>query len=248
MEAAAAGAVAPGPGSAAAFSACHVAKHYRLERHVVRVLEDVTFTVNEGEWMALVGPSGCGKTTLLHLLGALDAPSGGRICCRGRAYADLSSRRRAFLRRDKLGFVFQSYYLFPELNALENVVLPALQWRRDRRAACRRAEALLTEFGLAHRLRHRPQELSGGEQQRVALARALINAPDILLADEPTGNLDAASSEEIVGILRRLHCERGKTIVMVTHDAMLAGLADRVLRLEAGRVLPVSSGRDEVSG
>ena len=219
-------------------------RQYRLEGHTIPVLEGVDFRVQEREWLALVGRSGSGKTTLLHVLGGLDAPSGGDVVCRNRPYAAMSSRRKARLRRDEIGFVFQSYHLFPELSAVENVVLPGLQWRCDRRAARRRAQELLSEFGLGHRLRHRPQELSGGEQQRVALARALINAPDIILADEPTGNLDVTASREIVSILQRLHRDEGKTIVMVTHDLSLAALADRVLLMRAGKAVPYELGSE----
>jgi len=243
-----AGAVPPAPPPAAlrqalVFETRHLQKHYRLEEHVIRVLEDVNLSVREGEWLALVGRSGCGKTTLLHLLGSLDEPTGGEVRCRNRCYSGLSSGQKARLRRDAIGFVFQSYHLFPELNAQENVVLPALQWGWDRRAARERAGELLAAFGLEHRLRHRPQELSGGEQQRVALARALINGPDIILADEPTGNLDVTASREIIAILQRLHGEQAKTIVMVTHDLSLAGLADRTLLIKDGRAAPFDPGQ-----
>ncbi|OGV73208.1 MAG: hypothetical protein A3K19_30440 [Lentisphaerae bacterium RIFOXYB12_FULL_65_16] len=222
----------------AAFEVCELRKQYRVEKHLVPVLEGVSFQIAAGEWAALVGRSGSGKTTLLHLLGSLDKPSGGDILCRGRRYSGLSSSQKALLRRDEIGFVFQSYYLFPELDATENVVLPALQWGWDRSAARRRAEELLVAFGLGHRLRHRPQELSGGEQQRVALARALINQPEIILADEPTGNLDAKASAEIIELLQRLHREQRKTIVMVTHDLNLARRADRVIMMKDGKAVP----------
>ena len=245
-----------------AFETKDLRKEYRLEDHVIPVLTGVDLSIPCGEWTALVGPSGSGKTTLLHLLGALDRPSGGVVCCRGvrygveaaappRAWECLwlrpvwtrvletmrESKEKTRLRRETVGFVFQAYYLLPELSALENVMLPGLHWGRDKKALRARARTLLESFGLSSRLRHRPQELSGGEQQRVAMARALVNDPEIILADEPTGNLDARTGEEILRILCELH-RRGKTIVMVTHDPSLARAADRVLALEAGRVVP----------
>ena len=223
-------------GAVPAFDVTRLCKDYRLESHTISVLKDVSFAVAEQEWVALVGRSGSGKTTLLHLLGNLDKPTAGTVACRGRDYADLSSRKSALLRRREIGFVFQSYHLFPELSALENVVLPALQWDADRSSMRHHARELLAGFGLEQRLGHRPQELSGGEQQRVALARALVNDPDIILADEPTGNLDTAASTDIMAILQRLHRTEGKTIVMVTHDLTLTEYADRVLTMQAGTV------------
>jgi len=217
------------------FKICDLRKEYHLEKHVIPVLDGVSFSIAKGEWVSLVGRSGSGKTTLLHLLGSLDQPSSGDISFRGRKYSALSRRQHTLLRRDEIGLVFQSYYLFPELSASENVLLPALQWGWDKASGQERADRLLSEFGLGHRLRHRPQELSEGEQQRVALARALINEPDVILADEPTGNLDITASSEIIEILQRLHVEQGKTVVTVTHDLELAQLADRTLVLKAGK-------------
>ncbi len=217
-----------------AFAAHDIFKEYRLDRgRRVPVLHGLSLQVMAGEWLSLTGASGCGKSTLLHLLGALDRPDRGRIECLGQDLAGLSARGRAGLRRRVLGFMFQSYHLLQELSALENVMLPAMAetaWRANRR----RALSLLADFGLAEREGHRPQELSGGEQQRVALVRALINRPRILLADEPTGNLDAAAAEHIMGLLERLHRDEGMTIVMVTHDRALAGRAERVCRLRDG--------------
>jgi len=224
--------------SQTAFQVTEVHKDYRLEKHVIRVLKGITLTVAAGEWVALVGRSGSGKTTLLHLLGALDDATQGEITCRGRSYRTMSNRQKATLRRDEIGFVFQSYHLFPELNALENVVLPALHLATNRRAARDTARDLPRDFGLGERLRHRPPELSGGEQQRVALARALINSPAIILADEPTGNLDKRASQHIIDILTMLHRRHGKTIVMVSHDLDLARLADRVLLIDDGVAVP----------
>jgi len=219
-----------------AFLTANLAKQYRLEkRKLIPVLADVNLRVDAGEWLALVGASGSGKSTLLHLLGALDRPSSGAIACFGQDYARLKAGAKAVLRRDLIGFVFQTFHLFPELSAWENVMLPALQWQWNKTAAKQRARQLLVDFGLEQRLQHRPPELSGGEQQRTALARALINNPRILLADEPTGNLDAEASANILGLLQQLHRD-GKTIIMVTHDAQVAGRADRILRLRDGAI------------
>ena len=209
-------------------------KHYVLEGNTIPVLKGVDLTVRHGEWVALVGRSGCGKTTLLHLLGNLDNPCSGMVLLDGRPYAKMGMLERAAARRRRLGFVFQAYHLFPELNALENVLLPARGWFGDGDAARKRATSLLEGFGLGHRLHHRPQELSGGEQQRVAIARALVNDPGIILADEPTGNLDGQAGAEILAILQKLHKEDGRTIIMVTHDLKVAALADRICRLDNG--------------
>jgi putative ABC transport system ATP-binding protein len=224
------------------FRVVDLQRHFRLEKHRIEVLRGVSFTVAPGEWVALVGRSGSGKTTLLHLLGGLDRPSAGDIVCLGQSFSSMTERQRTSLRLHHLGHVFQRYHLFPELNAHENVVLPALHWGWDRSRAYDRAAELLGGFGLGERLRHRPQELSGGEQQRVALARALMNEPDIILADEPTGNLDVAAGKEIITLLEDLHKVAGKTIVMVTHDLDLAQRADRTLVMRAGRAVPVPPG------
>jgi len=226
------------PASVTAFTVLQVAKHYELQGHRIEVLTEIDLHVNPGEWIALTGASGSGKTTLLHLMAALDKPSAGTIACLGADYAAISGRRRAMLRRDRIGLLFQNYHLFPELNALENVALPALRWGVNRRAAVNRARELLSEFGLSERLGHRPCELSGGEQQRAALARALINDPAIILADEPTGNLDQKAGSHIMDILTELHRQQEKTIVMVTHDRAVADRADRVLALDRGRLRP----------
>jgi ABC-type lipoprotein export system ATPase subunit len=216
------------------FELRELSRTFRLEKHRIEVLKGVDLEIAEGSWTALVGRSGSGKTTLLQILGALDQPNEGTVACRGRDYWCLSSRQRDAIRQQEIGFVFQSYHLFPELNAQENVVLPALRWGNDRRQARERAAELLDRFDLGDRLRHRPRELSGGEQQRVALARALMNDPDIILADEPTGNLDVKAGGEITAILQSLHRDEGKTIVMVTHDLQLAQLADQVFVMHEG--------------
>ena len=220
-----------------ALEAVDVHRSYRLGRTHIPVLAGVCLSVPKGGWAALIGASGCGKSTLLHLLGALDKPDAGQIHCHGQILNQLSAGRRTELRREHMGFVFQSYHLFPELTALENVMLPAMRWGADPPAVTKRATGLLESFGLAPRLEHRPMEMSGGEQQRVALARALINNPSIILADEPTGNLDAAAAAEIMAILQRLNREDGKTIVMVTHDLKIAAQAHDVWRLAAGKAV-----------
>ena len=207
-------------------------RSFTLNGDTIRVLDNVTFTIAQGSWVALIGPSGCGKTTLLQLLGGLDRPNSGQILVHGQDIARLSSRRLTALRRRSIGFVVQSYHLFPELTALENVALPALGWRCDREAVYRRAQDWLDQFGLHQRLHHLPQELSGGEQQRVAMARALINDPDIILADEPTGNLDPAATAQIVDTIGLIRAKRNPTIVMVTHDMQLAAKAELTIPLK----------------
>lgn len=207
-------------------------KDFRLAGAVVKVLCGLNFSIPRGQWTALVGPSGSGKTTLLHLLGGLDRPSSGAVMLEGMDLATLSARRLTNLRRRRIGFVFQAYHLFPELSAWENAALPALHWGTSRDAAFARARQWLEQFGLGERLEHRPQELSGGEQQRVAIARALINDPDVILADEPTGNLDAAAADGIMAILAELRATGDKTLVMVTHDQALAARADAIISLK----------------
>ena len=207
-------------------------RSFTLNGDTIRVLDNVTFTIAQGSWVALIGPSGSGKTTLLQLLGGLDRPNSGQILVHGQDIARLSSRRLTALRPRSIGFIFQSYHLFPELTALENVALPALGWRCDREAVYRRAQDWLDQFGLHQRLHHLPQELSGGEQQRVAMARALINDPDIILADEPTGNLDPAATAQIVDIIGLIRAKRNPTIVMVTHDMQLAAKAELTIPLK----------------
>lgn len=208
------------------YSLDKVCRDFKLERGVVHVLKDLSLQISEGTWCALIGRSGSGKTTLLQLLGGLDRPTSGAICYRGEDMCHMGSAKLTRLRRKEFGFVFQSYHLLPELTALENAALPALGWGEDRSAAYVRAKELLVQFGLADRLEHRPPELSGGEQQRVAIARALIHNPPVILADEPTGNLDEASAKTVVEIFQKLHQEQGKTIVMVTHDPHIADLAE----------------------
>ena len=208
-----------------------VCKRFKMTGGYVEVLRDLNLTVEKGKWLALVGRSGTGKTTLLQLLGGLDKPTSGSIILDDQEIGRLSSSKLTELRRKRIGFIFQSYHLFPELNSLENAMLPALHWNQDRDAAEKHARELLEHFGLEHRLSHRPYELSGGEQQRVAIARALINNPDIILADEPTGNLDKKAADDIIRIINDVRKDSDKTLIMVTHDQELAGRADSIFNL-----------------
>ncbi len=217
-------------------------KSYHMGRTDLHVLRGVSFEAREGEFVAIVGASGSGKSTLLHLVGLLDRPDKGHLALSGTDAGTLSASRRNRIRCRDIGFVFQFYHLLPELSVRENVLLPAkvdasvVGWVRRRRSVRRHAEELLDHLGLSERLRHRPSELSGGERQRVAIARALINRPGLLLADEPTGNLDSRTGRQIMKVLRRLHEEFTQTVLMVTHDQSLTEQADRVLHLRDGRI------------
>jgi putative ABC transport system ATP-binding protein len=203
------------------------------------ILADVDLAVVRGESVAVVGASGAGKSTLLALLAGLDEPSSGRVWLAGHELSALDEDGRAAVRASHVGFVFQSFHLLPSLTALENVMLPLeLARRRDARSAARE---VLGNVGLAARLGHYPRQLSGGEQQRVAIARAFVTRPDVLFADEPTGNLDAATGEKIVDLLFGLNASTGTTLVLVTHDQALAGRCQRVIRLDAGRVVGVAA-------
>ena len=207
-------------------------KSFSLAGGTIEVIKDLSLDLPKGEWLALTGPSGCGKTTLLHILAGLDRPTSGDILLDGQNIAKMSSSALTKLRKKRIGFVFQSYMLFPELSALENAALPALQWGVNRNDVYQNAKKWLETFGLASRLNHRPRELSGGEQQRVAIARSLINNPDIILADEPTGNLDAKAAQGIIDILQHVRSGESKTLIMVTHDLNLAQQANRVIELK----------------
>src|SRR5439155_19762027 len=223
-------------------AACDLHKTYRKNVDQVRVLRGLDLEVGAGEFACVVGASGSGKSTMLHLLGTLDRPDQGEIRLEGELIDNLPSERRDRLRNQTFGFIFQFYHLLPELNTLENVLVPHMiahslwSWLGQRRALRRRGQELLDRVGLGHRLRHRPRELSGGEMQRAAIARALVNQPRILLADEPTGNLDAANGKEVIRLLRDLNRQDGLTIIMVTHNLDLVAGTDRVVRLVEGRV------------
>jgi len=206
----------------------------------IEVLSNVDLAVNRGEFVAIVGASGSGKSTLLHLLGALDAPSGGEVRLDGRLFGELEPDALAEVRNRKIGFVFQFHHLLREFTALENVMLPLLIAGEDDARARSRAEELLAAVGLAGRMTHRPSALSGGEQQRAAVARALAADPLVVLADEPSGNLDSGNSERLHQLFARLSREFETALVVVTHNRQLAGRADRVLSLEGGRLVPLA--------
>ena len=215
---------------------------YRMGRVEVPVLRGVDLQVQEGEWLCVLGSSGSGKSTLLHQLGDLDRPDRGQIAWRGRMLSEMRRRERETYRNRAIGFVFQSYHLMPELNVLENVMVASMvghdpfAWGSMRAEASARAEELLDAFGLGHRFEHRPAELSGGERQRVAMARALVNGPDVVLADEPTGNLDTKTGDGILDVLAERH-RLGLSMVMVTHDPTIAARADRVVKMVDGVVV-----------
>lgn len=202
----------------------------------LEVLRGISFSVAQGEVVAIVGASGAGKTTLLQIMGTLDSPSSGRVCIHGVTPHSLSARQQADFRNKHLGFVFQFHELLPEFTALENVAMPALIAGTPRREALQRAQELLTSLGLAERCLHAPRQLSGGEKQRVAVARALINRPDVLLADEPSGSLDSKNKEELHQLFSQLSRELGQTIIFVTHDRTMAERADRIITLHDGQI------------
>lgn len=220
-----------------------VTKCYRSGLVTVEALRGVTLSIRAGEWLAVTGPSGSGKSTLLHLLGCLDTPSSGCYRLRGTEVSRMSDDALAAVRNREIGFVFQTFHLLPRATAVRQVMLPMQYlrsgWRPDSRERRKRAEEMLRLVGLGERLHHRPSELSGGERQKVAIARALVNGPKILLADEPTGNLDSASGMEIMDLLQRLHREQGMTIVMVTHEAEISARAQRQIRMRDGQIVEV---------
>ncbi len=217
-------------------SATGLHKTYTLGQRSLEVLRGVDLEVQRGEFLAMRGASGAGKSTLLHLLGGLDVPNKGRITLAGRDLSSLGRRQLARLRSKEVGFIFQAYYLLPELDALENVCLPARMARTAASEAEARGRQLLERVGLGQRLEHKPYELSGGEQQRVAIARAMINQPDIILADEPTGNLDSHTGGEIIDLLCALRDEKQTTLIMATHDARVASRAPKVVELVDGKI------------
>jgi lipoprotein-releasing system ATP-binding protein len=220
-----------------------IAKSYSLGRREIPVLRGVDLSIEPGETVALLGASGAGKSTLLHVLGLLDPPTAGSVWYRGREVSSLSGPERARLRHREIGFVFQFYHLIPELTALQNVELGTMMdrgpfaWLRNRRALQDRSRSLLEQVGLGERLRHRPDELSGGERQRVAIARALVAEPHVILADEPTGNLDSATAEGVLELLFRINEQRRIAFLLVTHNEDLARRCDRIVRLKDGVIV-----------
>lgn len=218
-----------------------ITKEYRKDGASVRVLQGVDLNINEGETVAILGSSGAGKSTLLHVLGTLEPPSSGKILYNQQDVSSFSSEKVARFRNREIGFIFQFHYLLQEFTALENVLMPALIAGEDRKKFEDRAASLLQEVGLGHRLTHRPAELSGGEQQRVALARALVMNPRLLMADEPTGNLDSTNAQKVKDLFLQLSESRGITIVLVTHDEEIAKNFSRQLVMRDGKILKDSA-------
>ncbi len=202
----------------------------------VKALRGIDLSVKEGSFISIMGSSGSGKSTLLHIIGCLDKPTKGKVYVDGKDVTQLNDKQLAMIRRYTIGFVFQFFNLIPSLTALENVMLPMIFAGVKKSERVRRAKHLLKELGLAHRINHKPNQLSGGERQRVAIARALANDPKIILADEPTGNLDSRSGKSVMEIFQRLNKEKGKTIVLITHDPEVAKYADKIVKIKDGKI------------
>jgi putative ABC transport system ATP-binding protein len=218
----------------------NVWKIYRMsERVQVEALRGITLDVEKGEMLAVMGPSGSGKSTLMHIMGCLDRPTKGRVFLAGKDVSKLDEDMLAKIRRERIGFVFQAYNLIPTLTALENVMMPMMFAGLHREERVKRARKLLEDVGMMDRANHKPREMSGGEQQRVAIARALANDPEIILADEPTGNLDSKTGQQIVNLFRRLNEEKGKTVVVVTHDPSWMNAVDRTVKIMDGKIVEV---------
>jgi putative ABC transport system ATP-binding protein len=215
-----------------------ITKVYGMGEIQVRALDEVSLTIRQGEFVAIMGPSGSGKSTLMNILGCLDRSSTGQYLLAGEDVSDLDKTQLAIIRNQRIGFIFQSYNLLPQTTALENVILPLLYNRNGKESDADQASKAMTALeavGLAERVEHKPQELSGGQMQRVAIARALVNDPVLILADEPTGNLDTRSGQEIMALMSEVH-RQGSTIVMVTHDDDIAAYAERIIRLRDGKI------------
>lgn len=215
----------------------NLSKSFTKGEREINVLKDVGLGIKRGEMIALLGVSGAGKSTLLHILGGLDQPSAGSVVYDGRDIYNMGEKQLSDFRNKEIGFVFQSHHLLPEFSALENVMMPALIGRMKRNEADRQAHSLLEKVGLSERVSHKPGELSGGEQQRVALARAIMLSPNVLLADEPTGNLDSKTGDEIFSLMVEMNKSLGLTFVMVTHNEKLAAQVDRQIRVQDGRII-----------
>ena len=212
-------------------------KTYKDGKINLEVLKGIDLEVRKGEALCIIGPSGAGKSTLLHILGGLDEPSKGKVSFEGKGLYHIPEKERAKIRNKKIGFLFQFYHLLPEFSALENVILPALIDGISFSQIKEKAKRLLRVVGLQMRMNHKPAQLSGGEQQRLAIARALINNPDIIFCDEPTGNLDSQCGEQIVQFLRKLNCEQDKTLVIVSHEAKIAKMANRIIHIQDGKLV-----------
>jgi lipoprotein-releasing system ATP-binding protein len=212
-------------------------KSFSMGSYELPVLKGINLEIRRGELVAIVGASGAGKSTLLHIIGTLDKPTSGTVTFDGQDLFQLSETQQAEFRNRRIGFVFQFHHLLPEFTALENACMPALVQRRDQQAVSSEATALLTEVGLAGRLHHKPGELSGGEQQRVAMARALMQKPDVVLADEPTGNLDTHTGDGLFALMRDLNKSRGTTFIIVTHNDKLSAQSDRIVHMQDGMIV-----------
>lgn len=214
----------------------NLSKVYRTDTVETTALSSVDIAIARGEFVAIMGPSGCGKSTLLNIIGLLDAPSGGQYLVNGEDVSGYNERKRAELRKNTIGFVFQSFNLIDELTVKENIELPLIYTRMRKDERMERVHAAMDRMNIAHRADHFPQQLSGGQQQRVAIARAVVNSPDLILADEPTGNLDSAMGDEVMGLLRELN-KSGTTVIIVTHSIRDAGYAQRTIKLLDGKVV-----------
>ncbi|HEX6684018.1 MAG TPA: ABC transporter ATP-binding protein [Candidatus Limnocylindrales bacterium] len=217
--------------------AIEVARSYELDGVSVPALKRVSLTIEDGDYLAIIGPSGSGKSTLMHLLGALDRPTAGKLLIDGKDIATLTAPEMARLRNETIGFVFQAFHLLPRTSALDNVALPLVYRGLGARERRKRAHSTLERVGLAHRTNHRPNQLSGGEQQRVAIARALVTEPKVLLADEPTGNLDSTTGQAVLDLLENLNTESQVALVMVTHDRDIASRAQRQISMRDGEIV-----------
>lgn len=225
----------------------NVVKIYKMDSVETIALNGVSLRVKKGEFIAIMGPSGSGKSTMMHLMGCLDRPTSGKIYFEGKDVSTLSDDELAEIRNKKIGFVFQSFYLLPRYDALQNVELPLIYRGVPPKERREKAKLILEKIGLGDRLHHRPTQLSGGQQQRVAIARALIVDPVALLADEPTGNLDSKSSHEIMELISRLHKEENLTIVLVTHEADIASYAEKIIRMQDGKIVDIEDRKREIS-
>ncbi len=215
----------------------NVSKDYLLKGETIKVLQRIDLSVQSGEFVALMGPSGSGKTTLLHIMGGVDEPTGGKVFLGDQELSGLSAGQLADVRLHRLGFIFQAYNLLPALSVFDNCAYPLILQGRPGKERRERVERMLDRVGLSHRLKHRPEDLSGGEQQRVAVARALITRPLLVLADEPTAHLDAETGREIIDLMHRLNQEEGTTFLFATHDPALLKQTTRILRLQGGRIM-----------
>ena len=214
-----------------------VHKAYKIGDNIIRALNGVNLKVDKGEFISIVGPSGSGKSTLLNIIGCIDTPTSGKVIIDSQDVSNLRDRGLTKIRLRKIGFIFQQFYLIPTLNALENIELPMKEAKMGRDARRKRALALLDQVGLGERKGHYPSQLSGGEQQRVAIARSLANSPQMILADEPTGEIDTKTSEKIVSLLHNLNKKENLTLIIVTHDLKIAGYADRSITIEDGKIV-----------